>query len=63
MKKPEFSLSFDCPACAAQWTITASVRRDDECSRCGTVSRYTRARVLEDWSDLSCAAWRPLAAH
>lgn len=49
MARPEFALSFDCPCCAKQWTITAHVRRDDACPRCGVVSKPTRTRQLDDW--------------
>ncbi len=47
---PEFALSYDCPDCRKQWQITARVRRDDACPRCGTVSLYTRARVVPEWT-------------
>lgn len=49
MTGPTFHLSFDCPDCRKQWSEDASVRRDAECPRCGTVSRFTRARVIEAW--------------
>ena len=49
MAGPEFALSYDCPHCKKQWTETANVRRDSDCPRCGTVSGYTRARVVEPW--------------
>lgn len=49
MTPPEFCLSFDCPHCRKQWTTTARVVRDDECPRCGTVSKPTRTRQLEPW--------------
>ena len=60
---PDVHLSFDCPHCRKLWSITARVRRDDECPRCGTVSLPVKARVLESWSDLSKAAWRPIPQH
>jgi hypothetical protein len=47
---PEFALSFDCPHCRKQWVIDARVRRDDDCPRCGVVSKPTRVRVIEDWA-------------
>ena len=49
MTGPLFHLSFDCPDCAKQWGEDSKVRRDAACPRCGTVSRYTRARVVEPW--------------
>lgn len=49
MSGPEFALSFDCPHCLKQWTTTASVRRDDDCPRCGVVSAPTRTRQISDW--------------
>lgn len=49
MTGPEFSLSFDCPACRKQWNETAKLRRDSDCPRCGVVSKPTRARQLEPW--------------
>lgn len=49
MTGPEFALSYDCPCCGKEWTITARVRRDDACPRCGAVSLYTRARQIPAW--------------
>ncbi|WP_273522350.1 hypothetical protein [Rhodosalinus sediminis] len=35
---PEVHLSYRCPDCRMRWSITARLRRDDACPRCGAVS-------------------------
>lgn len=56
----EFSLSFDCPDCARQWSIVARVRRDDACPRCGSVSLPTRTRVIDEALFPRKLAWQPI---
>jgi DNA-directed RNA polymerase subunit RPC12/RpoP len=46
---PEYRLSFDCPHCRKQFSLTARVRRDADCPRCGVVSLPTRVRALDPW--------------
>lgn len=54
MTRPEYELSYHCSDCRNRWTTSAGVIRDDECPRCGIVSRPTHWKQTADWE----TAWR-----
>lgn len=50
MGEDKFHLEFNCPDCKEEWTTDSTVEKDDECPKCGTVSKPKKV-VTEDQED------------
>lgn len=57
---PEFLNSYHCPDCGCVWSMHARVIRDDDCPRCGGVSRPVFTKQTRDFEGVDLPDKKPL---